>query len=66
MTVPVPAAGGAVRVPGRQSVMLQPYIMRSTSLPGASNSSATPSSITKVKPPSRNILFDAASPPSPE
>jgi hypothetical protein len=50
MTVPVPADGLEDMPSGRQMNRLTPYMNRSTSSPGAVNSSATASSITTTTP----------------
>ncbi len=51
MTVPVATLGSRERPSGRQVVMLHPYMNRSSSSPGAVNSSATRSSTTTREPP---------------
>ena len=61
MTVPSAAEGCSASWVGRQWVTLQPYIIRSTSSPGAVNVSATRSSTTSTVPPGASAARAARS-----
>ncbi len=61
ITVPMAAEGCSASEDGRQWVTLQPYIVRSTSSPGAWNSSATRSSTTSTAPSGARAARAAAS-----